>query len=104
GLDISVRSSPPPRPGRSNVGHIALQSAQAPRAGQGLLIQAQLPAAVADEPGLAGRLVAIDDGPGLVLLQGQGAPVPGGSFGRVGPDRPPVPRVGVRGPDWLVPP
>src|SRR5699024_2513926 len=44
-----------------DVAHVAFESDQAPCPGQGLLIQAQLPAAVADEPGFAGRLVAVDD-------------------------------------------
>src|SRR5699024_9364115 len=83
------------------VADVPLEPDQSACSGQCLLIQAQVSAAVADEPGLAGRLVAGDDGPRLVLLQGQGAPVPGGSRGRVCPDGAPVPRMGAWVPDRL---
>ena len=54
-----------------------------------------------DEPRSLGTLIAGDDGPGPVLLSGQGPSVPGRALLGVGPHRPPRPRILDRVPDGL---
>ena len=86
---------------RGNVGDVALETHQGAGPGQGGLVQGGVTGVGGDEPGALGTLLAGDDGPGPVLLSGQGPSVPGGALLGVGPHRPPRPRVSVRVPDGL---
>ena len=84
-----------------NVGDVALEPHQRPGPGQGRLIEDLIAFMGGDEPGALGTLLAGDDGPGPVLLSGQGPSVPGRALLGVGPHHPPRPRVSVRVPDGL---
>ena len=84
-----------------DVRDVALQPGQAPRPGEGRLVQGLGAVLGGDEPRCAGGLLAGDDGLGPVLLQGEGLAVPGGPFAGVGPHRPPGPVVHGRVPHRL---
>ena len=86
-----------------NVGDVALEAHQGAGPGQGGLVQGGVTGVGGDEPGALGTLLAGDDGPGPVLLGGQGLSVPGGALLGVGPHRPPRPRILDRVPDGLSP-
>ena len=88
---------------RGDVGDIPLEPHQGTGPGQGGLVQGGVAGVGGDEPGALGTLLAGDDGPGPVLLGGQGLSVPGGALLGVGPHRPPRPRVSIRVPDGLSP-
>jgi hypothetical protein len=72
-----------------DVGDVALEPSQAAGARERTFIEGEVVVCCLDEPGLAGRLLALDHGAGTVLLRGEGLVVPDGSLGGVGPDRPP---------------
>ena len=61
------------------------------------------PAWVVTNPVPLGRFSPATDGPGPVLLSGQGPSVPGGALLGVGPHRPPRPRILGWIPDGLSP-
>ena len=86
---------------RGDVGDIPLEPHQRPGPGQGRLIEDLIALMGGDEPRSLGTLLTGDDGPGPVLLSGQGLSVPGGALLGVGPHRPPRPRILDRVPDGL---
>ena len=86
-----------------DVGDVALEPSQAPGPGQGCLIVDLVSFVGGDKTCGLGTLLAGDDGPGPVLLSGQGPSVPGRALLGVGPHRPPRPRILDRVPDGLSP-
>ena len=72
-----------------DVGDIPLEPHQRPGPGQGRLIEHLIAFMDGDEPGASGLLLTGDNGPGPVLLSGQGLTVPGRALLGVGPHRSP---------------
>src|SRR5690625_7718482 len=82
-----------------DVGDVALQPDQAPRAGQSGFVQTARVTGGLDESRGAGVFLAGDDRPGAVLLGRQRLAIARGPLGRVGPHRPPRPGMLVGVPD-----
>ena len=86
---------------RGNVGDIPLETHQGTGPGQGRLIEDLIAFIGGDEPRSLGTLLAGDDGPGPVLLSGQGLTVLRRALLGVGPHRSPRPRMSGRFPHRL---
>ena len=74
---------------RGNVGDVALEPHQRPGPGDGGLIKDLISLAGGDKTCGLGTLLTGDDGPGAILLSGEGLVVPGHAFLGVGPYRSP---------------
>ena len=74
---------------RGNVGDVALEPHQRPGPGDGCLIEDLVSLADGDKTRVLGTLLAGDDGPGAILLSGEGLVVPGRTLLGVGPYRSP---------------
>ena len=79
--------------GGRQVGDVAFQPDEGLRAGQAGLVQDAVPGVGLDEAGGFDGALAVDDLADAGLLGVEGLLVAAGTFGRVGPDRPP--RCGV---------
>ena len=74
---------------RGNVGDVALEPHQRPGPGDGGLIKDLIALTDGDKTRVLGTLLTGDDGPGAILLSGEGLVVPGHAFLGVGPYRSP---------------
>lgn len=83
--------------GYGNVGDVAFQPDQLFRSGQRFLVEDSGAFAGGHEPWVAGGLLTGHDGPGLVLLRGEGSTVVECTFVAVVPYSPPRMRI----PDWI---
>ena len=72
-----------------DVGDVALETHQGPGPGDGCLIEDLVSLAGGDKTRGLGTLLTGDDGPGAILLSGEGLVVPGHAFLGVGPYRSP---------------
>ena len=87
-----------------DVGDAALEARGGAGARQRGLVQGQAVSWAGDESGAAGGLGAVGDGPGPVLLGGEGGVVVGEAPGAVVRHHPPVVRVSLGRPCWPVAP
>ena len=72
-----------------DVGDVALEPHQRPGPGDGGLIKDLIALTDGDKTRVLGTLLTGDDGPGAILLSGEGLVVPGHAFLGVGPYRSP---------------
>ena len=74
---------------RGNVGDVTLEPHQRPGPGDGCLIKDLIALTDGDKTRVLGTLLTGDDGPGAILLRGQGLVVPGHTLLEVSPYRSP---------------